>query len=205
MSDDENVLKLVILGEGRVGKTSILLQYFQRKFNEGQVSTVNPAFYEKTVNSNGKKIQLKFWDTAGQEQFNAISTLYYQNSVGALIVYDVSIFETFNKVKQWVKTLQEAVGKDIVFVIAGNKFDLSNREELDKRSSEINAYCAKENCKHFYTSAKTRYQIDDVFDILIKSVLNKVKSSSTGGPKRKGKTLEIGEQQKKEKKSSKFC
>ena len=204
MSDDENVLKLVILGEGRVGKTSILLQYFQRKFNEGQVSTVNPAFYEKTVNSNDKKIQLKFWDTAGQEQFNAISTLYYQNSVGALIVYDVSIFETFNKVKQWVKTLQEAVGKDIVFVIAGNKFDLSNREELDKRSSEINAYCAKENCKHFYTSAKTRYQIDDVFDSLIKSVLNKVKPSATGGPKRKGKTLEIGQQQKKEKKS-KFC
>ena len=203
MSDDENVLKLVILGEGRVGKTSILLQYFQNKFNEGQVSTVNPAFYEKTVKSNGKNIQLKFWDTAGQEQFNAISALYYQNAVGALIVYDVSIFETFNKVKQWVKTLQEAVGKDIIFVIAGNKFDLSNREELDKRTSEINAYCAKENCKHFYTSAKTRFQVDEAFDSLIKSVLNKVKPSG-GGPKRKGKTLEIGEQKKKEKKS-KFC
>ena len=203
MSDDENVLKLVILGEGRVGKTSILLQYFQNKFNEGQVSTVNPAFYEKTVKSNGKNIQLKFWDTAGQEQFNAISALYYQNAVGALIVYDVSIFETFNKVKQWVKTLQEAVGKDIVFVIAGNKFDLSSREELDKRSSEINAYCAKENCKHFYTSAKTRFQVDEAFDSLIKSVLNKVKPSG-GVPKRKGKTLEIGEQKKKEKKS-KFC
>ena len=203
MSDDENVLKLVILGEGRVGKTSILLQYFQNKFNEGQVSTVNPAFYEKTVKSNGKNIQLKFWDTAGQEQFNAISALYYQNAVGALIVYDVSIFETFNKVKQWVKTLQEAVGKDIIFVIAGNKFDLSNREELDKRTSEINAYCAKENCKHFYTSAKTRFQVDEAFDSLIKSVLNKVKPSG-GGPKRKGKTLEIGEQKRKEKKS-KFC
>ena len=203
MADDENVLKLVILGEGRVGKTSILLQYFQKKFNEGQASTINPAFYEKTVKSNGKNVHLKFWDTAGQEQFNAISTLYYQNAVGALIVYDVSIFETFNKVKEWVKTLQEAVGKDIVFVIAGNKFDLSNREELDKRSSEISAYCAKENCKHFYTSAKTRYQVDEAFDSLIKSVLNKVKPSGGGGPKRKGKTLEIGEQ-KKEKKS-KFC
>ena len=203
MSDDENVLKLVILGEGRVGKTSILLQYFQNKFNEGQVRTVNPAFYEKTVKSNGKNIQLKFWDTAGQEQFNAISTLYYQNAVGALIVYDVSIFETFNKVKQWVKTLQEAVGKDIVFVIAGNKFDLSNKEELEKRSSEINSYCAKENCKHFYTSAKTRYQVEETFDNLIKSVLNKIKPSG-GGPKRKGKTLEIGEQ-KKEKNKSKCC
>ena len=203
MSDDENVLKLVILGEGRVGKTSILLKYFKKTFNEKETSTINPAFYEKKVNLNGKAAQLKFWDTAGQEQFNAISTLYYQNAVGAFIVYDVSIFETFNKVKQWVKTLQEAVGKDIIFVIAGNKFDLSNREELDKRTSEINAYCAKENCKHFYTSAKTRFQVDEAFDSLIKSVLNKVKPSG-GGPKRKGKTLEIGEQKKKEKKS-KFC
>ena len=203
MSNDENVLKLVILGEGRVGKTSILLQYFKKTFNEGQVSTVNPAFYEKTVNSNGKSVQLKFWDTAGQEQFNAISALYYQNAVGSLIVYDVSIFETFNKVIQWVKTLQEAVGRDIVFVIAGNKFDLSNKEELSKRSSEIDSYCAKENCKHFYTSAKTRFQVDEAFESLIKSVLNKVKPSG-GGPKRKGKTLEISEAKKKKEKK-KFC
>ena len=100
MSDD-NVLKFVILGEGRVGKTSILSKYFKKKFNEGEKSTVNPAFYEKTVNYQGKKVQLKFWDTAGQEQFNAISTMYYQNAVGALLVYDVSIFETFEKVTNY--------------------------------------------------------------------------------------------------------
>ena len=89
------------------------------------------------------------------------------------------------------------------FVIAGNKFDLSNKEELEKRSSEINSYCAKENCKHFYTSAKTRYQVDEVFDSLIKTILSKIKPGG-GGPKRKGKTLEIGEQ-KKEKNKSKCC
>ena len=135
MSDDENVLKLVFLGEGRVGKTSILLKYFKQIFNEKETSIINPAFYEKKVNINGKSAHLKFWDTAGQEQFNAISTLYYQNEVGALIVYDVSIFETFDKVKQWVKTLQEAVGKDIVFVLAGNKFDKSIKRRIRKKKS----------------------------------------------------------------------
>ena len=203
MSDDENVLKLVILGEGRVGKTSILLKYFKNKFNNDETSTINPAFYEKKVNLNGKSAQLKFWDTAGQEQFNAISTLYYQNAVGALIVYDVSIFETFEKVKQWVKTLQEAVGKDIIFVIAGNKVDKLKKEEIEKGNPEINSYCAKENCKHFYTSAKTGYQVEEVFDSLIRSVLNKVKSSG-GGPKRRGKALDIAEQ-KENKKKSKCC
>jgi len=201
MSDD-NVLKFVILGEGRVGKTSILSRYFKKKFNEGEKSTINPAFYETKVNYKGKTVQLKFWDTAGQEQFNAISTMYYQNAVGALLVYDTSIFETFDKVKQWVLTLQEAVGKDIIFVIAGNKMDLIDKNTMDQQRAQIESYCAKEKCKHFYTSAKTGFQLDEAFDSLINSVLNKV-NSSTGGAigKRKGKKLEISEQKaKKEKK-----
>jgi len=205
MSDD-NVLKIVILGEGRVGKTSILSKYFKKKFNEGQESTVNPSFYEKTVNSKGKSIQLKFWDTAGQEQFDAISTIYYQNSVGALLVYDVTIFETFKKVEKWVNTLKEVVGKDITFVIAGNKFDLSDKNSLSQNSSAIDSYCAKENCKHFYTSAKTGFNLDEAFESLINSVLTKINSStdSSGVNKRRGKKLEISEQ-KKEKEKKGCC
>ena len=202
MSDD-NVLKFVILGEGRVGKTSILSKYFKKKFNEGEKSTVNPAFYEKTVNYQGKKVQLKFWDTAGQEQFNAISTMYYQNAVGALLVYDASIFETFEKVKTWVMTLQEAVGKDITFVIAGNKIDLIDKNSMDTQKSTIDAYCKRENCKHFYTSAKTGFQLDEAFSSLIETTLNKINTSNNGGTagKRRGKKLEIANQKvEKEKK-----
>ena len=204
MSDD-NVLKIVILGEGRVGKTSILSKYFKKKFNEGQESTVNPSFYEKTVNSKGKSIQLKFWDTAWQEQFDAISTIYYQNSVGALLVYDVTIFETFKKVEKWVNTLKEVVGKDITFVIAGNKFDLSDKNSLSQNSSAIDSYCAKENCKHFYTSAKTGFNLDEAFESLINSVLTKINSGTDSGVnKRRGKKLEISEQ-KKEKEKKGCC
>ena len=201
MSDD-NILKFVILGEGRVGKTSILQSHFKKKFNEGEKSTINPAFCQDKVNYKGKVFQLKFWDTAGQEQFNAISTMYYQNAVGALLVYDTSIFETFEKVKQWVITLQEAVGKDIIFVIAGNKMDLIDKNIMEQQKAEIDSYCAKEKCKHFYTSAKTGFQLDEVFETLINSVLNKVNSSTEGAVgKRRGKKLEISEQKvKKEKK-----
>ena len=200
MSD--NVLKIVILGEGRVGKTSILSKYFYKKFKEGEKSTINPSFYEKTVTFKGKNVQLKFWDTAGQEQFNAISNIYYQNAVGALIVYDVTIFETFNKVKSWVNTLQEVVGKDITFIIAGNKFDLSDKNTLSKNTSEIESYCSKQNCKHFYTSAKTGYNLDEAFETLINSVLTKLESTKGGDFNKKKKNLIITEDtnNKKEKK-----
>ena len=200
MSED-NVLKLVILGEGRVGKTSILSKYFKQKFNQGEKSTINPSFYEKKVKYQGKEIQLKFWDTAGQEQFNAISTMYYQGAVGALLVYDVSIFETFNKVKSWVKTLQEAVGKDIIFVIAGNKYDLVGK--MDEHMPEIDSYCSQEKCKHFFTSAKTGYGLDNTFSTLIQSVLDKVKPTGAVSG-RKGKKLKV-EEVKEDKQKKKGC
>ena len=206
MSDDDT-LKFVILGEGRVGKTSILSKYFYKKFNEGEKSTINPAFYEKDVSYKGKNVHLKFWDTAGQEQFNAISTMYYQGAVGALLVYEVSIFETFEKVKTWVNTLQEVVGKDIIFVIAGNKFDLMDKTKMEQQKQKVDSYCAKEHCKHFYTSAKTGFNLDDTFDSLINTVLNKVVTSNGGEGfktgRSKGKKLEIANT--KETKEKKGC
>ena len=196
---DEDVLKIVILGEGRVGKTSILSKYFSKKFDQSQKSTINPNFYEKTVKYNGKDVKFAFWDTAGQEQFDAISTIYYQDAKGALLVYDVTIFETFKKVKKWVNTLQEAVGKDTVFVIAGNKFDLLGKSQMDEQASEIDPYCAQQNCKHFYTSAKTAFNLDVAFDTLINAVLNKVKPGS-GVSNKRGRKLVVSKENKEEKK-----
>ena len=139
MSDD-NALKFVILGEGRVGKTSILSRYFNKKFDDSEKSTINPSFYKKQENFQGKKMDLNFWDTAGQEQFNAINTMYYTGAVGAILVYDVTIPETFDKVKDWCNTLKEAVGNDIIFVIAGNKFDLTNKDMINKNNIVTNSF-----------------------------------------------------------------
>ena len=192
MSEDK--LKLVILGEGRVGKTSLLLRYFKNKFNENEKSTINPSFYEKTENYNGKTYELKFWDTAGQEKYNALNAIYFQNSIGALLVYDVNIPETFEKVKDWANTLKEIVGKNVIFVIVGNKLDLLDKSLLDKNTSLVNEYIKKENCKIFYTSCKTGYNVEEAFDTLIKSVLKYVQDNNIVTNKRAGKKLEIRQQ-----------
>ena len=202
MSDTE---KFVILGEGRVGKTSILCKYFTNKFNEGEKQTINPSYYEKQQNFNGKNYKLTFWDTAGQEQFNAINTMYYNGAKGALLVYDVTIPETFEKVKTWILTLKEAVGKDIIFVIAGNKFDLSNKNSLIKNEEQINEYIKQENCKHFYTSAKTGYNLEEVFGELIKTTLSKISNDSSKN-KNRGRKLQITqESQSQTKENKKGC
>ena len=202
---DSGKYKLVILGEGRVGKTSLLMRYFKKIFNENEKSTVNPSFYEKTENHKGKKYEFKFWDTAGQERYNALNAIYYQNAVGALIVYDVTIPETFKKVKDWVNTLREIVDKNIIFVIAGNKFDLCDKKLKEKNEEIVNDYCQKEKCQHFYTSAKTGFNVDDVFECLIKKVLDNIEKNPDIVNKKKGRRLEISAHEDEPKQKKRGC
>ena len=174
MSD--NTIKSVILGEGRVGKTSILRRYFTDKFDIQEKSTVNPSFYEKKVeNSKGENIKITFWDTAGQELFDALNTIYYKNSSGALIVYDLNLFEdTFPKVEKWVNEIIQAVGNDVVFVIVGNKFDLiASLSAFDDKKNIVDNFCKKYNCNHILTSAKSGYNIQEAFDLLIQKMILK--------------------------------
>ena len=121
--------------------------------------------------------------------------MYYQNAVGALIVYDVTIPETFEKAKSWADTLRELVGEDIVIVFAGNKYDLADKISLEESRVKIEEYCKQKQFKHFYTSDKTGFNLDAVFECLITSALEKVMSNSNEGNKRRrGKKLEIREQ-----------
>ena len=203
MQYDEE-LKFVVLGESRVGKTSILSRYFSKGLNESVKSTVHSEYFEKILDYQGKKFNIKFWDTFGQEQLNAINSMYYINAVGALLVYDVTIPETFEKVKNWVLTLHEAVGKDIIIVIVGNKFDLANENMINECNKVVDIYCNQVKCQHFYVSDKSRYNINEAFDCLINSVLKSVMSSNNKGNKgKRGRKLDNKEQT--EPKNKKGC
>ena len=120
--------------------------------------------------------------------FNALNTIYYQNAVGGLIVYDVSNFDTFQKVQKWVNELQEIVGKDTSLVIAGNKSDLfPSKEEMEKQRKTVNPYCEQEKVKHFYTSAKDGDGVNELFDCIIQEILKKNKVDTT--PQKKGRLI----------------
>jgi Ras-related protein Rab-21 len=130
--------KVVLLGEGRVGKTSILLRYTKGEYSDKQVSTLQASYLDKkiSVGNPPTSVQLSIWDTAGQERFHALGPIYYRDASGALLVYDITDLESFNKVQTWVKELRKIVGNDIVIVIAGNKIDMEKNRNVKRDDAE---------------------------------------------------------------------
>merc|ERR1719277_897596 len=121
--------KIVALGEGRVGKTSLLRRYVHRGFDEAEASTLSAAYLEKRVAVRGQQVQLSLWDTAGQERFHSLAPIYYRDADGALLVYDVTDAESFRQVAKWVEELR-AIGHNSAVYIVGNKCDLRQQVAL---------------------------------------------------------------------------
>eukprot|EP00003_Mantamonas_plastica_P019195 TRINITY_DN3142_c0_g1_i6.p1 TRINITY_DN3142_c0_g1~~TRINITY_DN3142_c0_g1_i6.p1 ORF type:complete len:158 (-),score=34.44 TRINITY_DN3142_c0_g1_i6:102-518(-) len=124
--------KVVLLGEGRVGKTSIVTRYCQNSFSDRVQTTVQAAYQAKKLTLSETPIQLAVWDTAGQERFHALGPIYYRDADGAVLAYDVTDPESFEKVKKWVKELRSMLGMDVQLVICGNKIDLERLRQVDE-------------------------------------------------------------------------
>lgn len=162
--------KVVLLGEGCVGKTSLLLRYTGDVFNDTHVTTLQATFVNKKININGKRINLSIWDTAGQEKFHALGPIYYRGSHGAILVYDITNEVTFVKVKNWVKELKKMLGSDCTLMIAGNKIDLESERVVPLEEAE--GYAEQVGAKHFYTSAKLNQGLEELFLELTCEMMN---------------------------------
>ncbi|XP_065072037.1 ras-related protein Rab-21-like [Rhopilema esculentum] len=167
----KNHFKIVLLGEGCVGKTSLVLRYCQDKFNDKHLQTLQASFLNRRLNIDGKRMNLAIWDTAGQERFHALGPIYYRDSNGAILVYDITDEDSFLKVKNWVKELRKMLGDDICLCIAGNKTDLEKDRHVDAQVAED--YARSVGAKHFHTSAKLNKGIDELFLDLTKTMHEK--------------------------------
>ena len=169
-------LKLILIGDGRVGKTSIINKYINNIFNEGEEMTINSSYCERDVLFNDKKYKFSFWDTAGQEKFNSITPIYYRDAKGVLLVYDISNPHSFERVKKWIEEMKE-INNEAVFNIVGNKYDLKEQTKNFKFNfidDEIAKKLAEKNKTDlFFTSAKTGENINECFENLMQKVFNK--------------------------------
>eukprot|EP00123_Amoebidium_parasiticum_P014037 comp22292_c1_seq1/m.33056 comp22292_c1_seq1/g.33056 ORF comp22292_c1_seq1/g.33056 comp22292_c1_seq1/m.33056 type:complete len:203 (-) comp22292_c1_seq1:346-954(-) len=152
--------KLVLLGESAVGKSSLVLRFVKGQFHEYQESTIGAAFLTQTVCLDDVTVKFEIWDTAGQERYHSLAPMYYRGAQAAIVVYDITSTETFNRAKSWVKELQRQASPNIVIALAGNKADLPQRAVPQ---DEAQAY-AEENGLYFMeTSAKTAVNVNEIF------------------------------------------
>ena len=100
-------LKILIIGESGVGKSSLLLRFTDDQFDPDQEATIGVDFKVKVIDNNGNKVKLAIWDTAGQERFRTLTPSYYRGAQGAILVYDISSRESFQKVEDWLNEVFE--------------------------------------------------------------------------------------------------
>ncbi|KAL4743414.1 ras family-domain-containing protein [Aspergillus similis] len=119
-------VKLVLLGEAAVGKSSLVLRFVNNDFQENKEPTIGAAFLTQKCSLPSRTIKFEIWDTAGQERFASLAPMYYRNAQAALVVYDVTKPSSLTKAKHWVAELQRQASPGIVIALVGNKLDLTN-------------------------------------------------------------------------------
>ena len=119
-------LKILIIGDSQVGKTSLLLKYVDNIFPEEHICTIGVEYKDKYVTRGKFNIRLSIWDTAGQERFRSITKNIFRNANGVLFVYDVTVKKSFESIREWIKDTQK-IDKDIKGIILGNKIDIDNK------------------------------------------------------------------------------
>ena len=163
-------VKLVLLGEAAVGKSSLVLRFVSNDFQENKEPTIGAAFLTQKCTIGERTIKYEIWDTAGQERFASLAPMYYRNAQAAIVVYDITKPASFIKARHWVKELHEQANRDITIALVGNKLDLveddsaEDGETLRKVSVEEGQSLAdEEGLLFFETSAKTGNNVNEVF------------------------------------------
>ncbi len=170
MSDEYDFLfKSIVVGDGGVGKTALTLRFSKGFFTEDYKMTIGVDFHVKTImieteDEGSLRVKLQIWDTGGQERFSSIRPMYYRGSLGALLIFDLTSYESFEHLPQWIEEVRSNIKNDVPFLLVGNKSDLLNERAISPE--EINSFTEKFNLYYMETSAKTGEGVGDCFYIL---------------------------------------
>ena len=133
-------LKILILGDSNVGKTSLLLNYVDNYFPDSHVSTIGIDYKIKVIKIKDLEIKIQLWDTSGQERFRSITHTFLKGANGIAFIYDITNKKSFENVKDWIKDA-EINGSGFEKILIGNKIDLEGKREVS--SDFLKKYCNK--------------------------------------------------------------
>ena len=169
-------VKICILGDSGVGKSSLVQRFVHNTFTVGNESTIGASFLTKTIVVGDKTIKFNIWDTAGQEKYRALAPMYYRGSQACVIVYDVTSMQSYKSVSVWIRELQSHAPSDVVLALAANKSDLINRTAVPVK--EARALADSIGALFIETSAKNSMNVNQLFVSMVPKL--KFKPTTSG-------------------------
>ncbi|MHA1985731.1 MAG: Rab family GTPase [Promethearchaeota archaeon] len=173
--------KISVIGDGQVGKTSLIRRFTQSEFEEDYIKTLGAQFSKYDKEIEGDETRLIFWDIAGQDDFLFLRPSFYKESSAAIIVFSLEKNElgkrSFDHIMNWYENIQKFCGS-IPIILFANKVDLVEEDSLD--NSRIQNIVDEQGFLGYYlTSAKTGEKVNEAFNAIITELYHKAKSLST--------------------------
>jgi small GTP-binding protein len=153
------LFKISLIGDSGIGKTSILLRFTDNVFKDDTQSTIGVDFKIVSVNLNNSFIKMQIWDTCGSERFKGLTSSFIKSCNIFLLVYDISKRKSFENLDSWIKLIYENTSPKFMCLV-GNKSDIERREVSKEEALE---FCEKNGFSYLETSAKTNFNIEEVF------------------------------------------
>ena len=166
------LFKYIIIGDTGVGKSCLLLQFTDKRFQPVHDLTIGVEFGARMVGIDSKQIKLQIWDTAGQESFRSITRSYYRGAAGALLVYDITRRETFNHLASWLEDARQHAHSNMTIMLIGNKSDLQHRRAVTYEEGE--AFAKEHGLVFMETSAKTAHNVEEAFINTAREIYQKI-------------------------------
>ncbi|XP_054710748.1 ras-related protein Rab-23-like [Uloborus diversus] len=167
--DFEIAIKVVVVGNGAVGKSSMIQRYCKGIFTNAYKKTIGVDFLERQIDYNGEDVRLMIWDTAGQEEFDAITKAYYRGAQACVLVFSTVDRDSFKAIESWKRKVENECG-EIPTVLVQNKIDLIDHATVAKDEAELLARRLK--LDFFRISVKEDYNVSEVFRHLVKRYLD---------------------------------
>lgn len=155
------LFKYIIVGDTAVGKSCLLLQFTDKRFQPVHDLTIGVEFGSRVITVDNHQIKLQIWDTAGQEKFRSITRSYYRGAAGALLVYDITRRETFEHLTTWLEDCRKYSNQNIIIMLIGNKMDLDSKRAVTTQEGED--FARKHGLSFLETSAKTADNVEQAF------------------------------------------
>ncbi|XP_011187606.1 ras-related protein Rab-18 [Zeugodacus cucurbitae] len=181
---NDRTIKLLIIGESGVGKSSLIRRFVEDKFDDNHDVTIGMDFKSKVINIDGLEYKLALWDTAGAERFRSLTPSFYRKALGAVLVYDITNRESLTKLEAWLAELENySDNPNIATIVVGNKMD---KERVISREEGLK-FARKHRALFLEASAKGDKFVADVF----KEIVEKIVTSDYYSFSQNGGTIDV--------------